>query len=634
MMNKKLAKQLYGSSVSILSNLEYRESNDETSENGPVEIILPKNTSNVVSGEKLRTIQKITLANTKDYLSKTFGPMGSNSKIIKGTNQADINSAYSKDGLKVLSNIINSGPIEASIVDELISITRAVEKEVGDGTTSTVILSSLIFDKLTLIEKRYKIPPFQLIRLFKEVVEEIKENILANKKECTIDEIYNIAMVSTNGNIEVAENIANIYKEYGMDVELSVGISNTTDSIVKIYDGLTITEGYSDPAFINNKHNNTAEIRDARIYHFADPIDTMDQITLFETIMKKNIYEPLQNDEAPVPTVITCPRFSRDLSATMKGLIELLYNFNNSGAESAKPPILIITDVVASDEVIMDDISNLCGCKTIRKYIDAEIYKKDCEAGKAPTVDNIVDFGGYAELVVADAKKTKFINPKHMMESEDGEKDPVYQRLVNFLETEINEEKYSENPNSVGLLKKRLSALKANMVDYLVGGVTIADRDATKDLVEDAVKNCRSASLYGVGYAANFEALNAAFEVLGTYYGDIDEMDDHGDEDYEMEDVKVAISRCIYTAYYEASKILYGTVELDESKVMDAIRNSLVEGKPYDISAGLLANSPDGDNVKCSIMLDVNILDTLSKIITIMVTCNQCLLQASHLNIY
>ena len=60
MMNKKLAKQLYGSSVSILSNLEYRESNDETSENGPVEIILPKNTSNVVSGEKLRTIQKIT----------------------------------------------------------------------------------------------------------------------------------------------------------------------------------------------------------------------------------------------------------------------------------------------------------------------------------------------------------------------------------------------------------------------------------------------------------------------------------------------------------------------------------------------------------------------------------------------
>ena len=116
-------------------------------EDGP-EIKVPVNTDNVVSGEKLRNIQSITLKQTKEFLSKTFGPMGSNTKIIKGANQAEVTSSYSKDGLKVLSNIINSAPIEASIVDELISVTRAVEKEVGDGTTSTVILSSLIFDQL------------------------------------------------------------------------------------------------------------------------------------------------------------------------------------------------------------------------------------------------------------------------------------------------------------------------------------------------------------------------------------------------------------------------------------------------------------------------------------------------------
>ena len=128
-------------------NKRYSKEKVEKEDEDGVSVNLPINKVNVVSGDKLREIQSITLANTKDFLSKTFGPMGSNTKIIKGTNQAEITSSYSKDGLKVLSNIINSGPIEASIVDELISITRSVEKEVGDGTTSTVILSSLIFDR-------------------------------------------------------------------------------------------------------------------------------------------------------------------------------------------------------------------------------------------------------------------------------------------------------------------------------------------------------------------------------------------------------------------------------------------------------------------------------------------------------
>ena len=101
------------------------------SEDEELGIQVPINKTNVVSGEKLRNIQSITLAQTKDFLSKTFGRMGSNTKIIKGQNQAEITSSYSKDGLKVLSSIINSGPIEASIVDELIAVTRAVEKEVG-----------------------------------------------------------------------------------------------------------------------------------------------------------------------------------------------------------------------------------------------------------------------------------------------------------------------------------------------------------------------------------------------------------------------------------------------------------------------------------------------------------------------
>ena len=593
-------------------------SDNEKDNNEELGIQVPINKTNVVSGEKLRNIQSITLAQTKDFLSKTFGPMGSNTKIIKGQNQAEITSSYSKDGLKVLSSIINSGPIEASIVDELIAVTRAVEKEVGDGTTSTVILSSLIFDKLRVLADKYNMPPFKLCRLFSQVVDEICDNIMEGARDCSLDDIYNIAMISTNGNEEVSENIKRIYSEFGMDVELSVGISNTSDSMLKVYDGLTITEGMSDPVFINNRKDNTSEIHDAHIYHFADPIDSMDQIALFEAILAHNIYEPYENGESPISTVITCPKLSRDMSATMKQLANQLYQFDSQGAEAAKPPILIISDVVASDEIIMDDIANLCGCKTIHKYIDPEVYKKDIENGTAPTVDTITDFAGHAELVVSDSKKTKFINPLHMT----GEKeDPVYSAMINFLETEIEQEKNSENAHSIGLLKKRLSALKANMVDYLVGGVTISDRDMNKDLVEDAVKNCKSASLYGIGFAANYEGLSSSLEILNNYINN------------KNRGIYIDIAQCIFESYLEVTRILYRSVELDEDLVEKAVWQSLEDAHPYNISEGYL-DSDSGWNVLCSIKLDVNILKDVSKIISMMLTANQALLMSAAINLY
>lgn len=589
-------------------------------------VLVGTSKTNVVSGDTLREIQKETLEKLQTFLSMTFGPMGSNTKIITGNNKDSIKSSYSKDGLKVLKNISDAGPIEMSIIEELIEITRSVEKEVGDGTTSTVILSSLIFNRLIDIQKKYNIPPFQLIRTFEKVVDEIKEKILESGKECTIDDIYDISMISTNGNEYVSNNIKSIYEQYGMDVDLSVGISNSTDSIIKVYDGLTITEGMSDPVYITNKAAGTSEIRNAKIYHFSDPIDTMEMISLFESILAHNIYDPYANEEAPIPTVIVCPRISKDMSATLKSLAQQLYQFDQKGAESAKPPILIVSNVVASDELIMDDIANLCGCKSIGKYIDPKVYKRDVEIGKAPTVDNVWDFAGEAELVVSDSKKTKFINPKHMrVYDEEGEvfDDPIYTAMVNFLETEIENSKGTDNANEIGLLKKRLSALKANMVEYLVGGITISERDAVKDLVEDAIKNCKSASKYGVGRAANFEGLINSLTVLHT-------------KKFEVENqIEEDIAGSIFGAYCDITEILYGTVSNDKEDIENHLYKSIEIGKPYNVSSGSLPSLDDDTaNVKCSIMLDINILNTISKIITIMVTCNQCLLQAPQLNTY
>ena len=203
-----------------------------------------------------------------------------------------------------------------------------------------------------------------------------------------------------------------------------------------------------------------------------------------------------------------------------------------------------------------------------------------------------------------------------------GEKeDPVYSAMINFLETEIEQEKNSENAHSIGLLKKRLSALKANMVDYLVGGVTISDRDMLKDLVEDAVKNCKSASLYGIGFAANYEGLSSSLEILNNYIN-------NGNRD-----IYIDIAQCIFESYLEVSRILYRSVELDEDLVEKAVWQSLEDAHPYNISEGYL-DSENGWKVLCSIKLDVNILKDVSKIISMMLTANQALLMSAAINLY
>ena len=585
------------------------------------------NNTNVVSGDILRQIQSRSLKQIAEFISNTFGPMGSNTKIITGANRNDIATAYSKDGLKVLKHIMSSDVLEMSIIEELIEITRSVEKEVGDGTTSTVILSSFIFDYLIKIQNHYKVTPYNLIREFKSVVSKIKESILENKREFTPDLAYDISMISTNGNEEIAEIIKKIYTDFGTDVDISLGISNTSDNQLKIYDGLLITEGFSDAAYINNPVKNTAEIPNAHIYYFKDPINTMDMIGYFESILKHNIYDPLEMKTDLIPTVICCPQISRDLSSELKRLVSMLYAYNDADMIASKPPILIITDIVASDEVIMADIADLCGCKVISKYIDPEQHQKDIEAGLAPTYENVWEFFGTADMVIADNKKTKFINPPHCKEE-----DPIYTAMVNFLKTEIQQNDASNNANESGTLRKRLAALKGNMVEYLVGGATIADRDANKDLIEDAIKNCKSASLYGVGYAANFEGLRAAT----NYYNEMRKTDLNTIDQNELGKniLKLDICRAIICAYYDTTRILYESVSYEDNMINEAIEESLKLGHPFNISSGELNINDDECKVYSSIMLDVNILDTLSKIITIMVTCNQCTLQAPNLNNY
>ena len=410
--------------------------------------------------------------------------------------------------------------------------------------------------------------------------------------------------------------LKDIYEEFGLDVYIDVKASMNGTTYLKEINGMTMDCGFLDPTLINDPGKNACVISNPRIYAFKDPIDTMEMGAFLDSILYKNIIKPIkdQDVESMVPTVIMAPRISRDYSAFMDQLMQSMA----SAPAANRGWLNIITDIQSCDMEQFEDICDLCGCKYIKKYLDPEIQKEDIEKGYAPTPETINNFSGTADKVISDANKTTFINPLNMYK-EDGSNSLLLDQRLDYLERQIKRlEVEGNNTTDIYTLKKRLNSLKGKMVEIYIGGVTVADRDAERDLLEDAVLNCRSAALNGVGHAANFEGLRASNEVFYKYAE-------------EPESDENIISGIIFNAYDEITRLLYSTIpNKDEYDLDKMILDSLtVKYCPYNIST----NEYDG-KVLTSIDTDICTLTTISKIITLMATSNQFILPSLNINKY
>lgn len=575
------------------------------------------NLSNLVKNDALKRVQLQTLEQINSVISKTAGPFGSYTMIM----HQDQLTEYSKDGHKVLRNLRFFKPLEAAVHDELLGITEHVIKKVGDGTTTAVQLSYYIYKQLcekTDLWQARGITPYQIISEFQAAVKELSDYIKNDAKELDLDDIRQICLISTNGNEMVADDIANIYKTFGKDVFIQLGTSNTESSVLKTYDGIMLNKGFSSPSFINTAEN-TVEIYNPRIYYFCDPVDTPEMIQLFMNIFTKNIYEPYQSGSGNyVPTVIIMPSISQDVASSLNDIEQIFFAFDQANRRENKPPFCIITGI--NDRVDnIGDVTTLCGCPIIKKYINPDVREEDIAKGAAPNKDNVTEFYGTCDVITIDMDKTKMVNPKNMFDpdapvNEDGSRpfSATYNSIISFLEKQIEmESKAKNNIQTLTVLKKRLHSLTANFVEYLVGGVSAADRDNVKDLVEDAVLNCRSAANSGVGYGAGFEGLMAS------------------DQMYMGEGLRGEINTIIYNAYYEIMKNLYMTA-MSAEEAEELIAETKGVGKVYNIREKTF----DGNQVYTSIETDIVILEAISRIITIMYTANQALLVDPMQNAY
>ena len=575
--------------------------------------------SNIVEQKTLHEQTMAVLQIIADSLVTSFGPYGSATQIKKD----DILPKFTKDGHTILKNIYFNGTLEMSIREVLEDLTSHVVKNVGDGTTSAILLSQLIYKRLaTKCEPNrdnaeiynWHLPPAELERQLNELVKRASETIMSQTREIqTYEDIHKIALISTNNNEEMAELISGIYMENGTDVYIDVKRSNDSQDYIKIFDGMTLDAGYADKVFVTNEAESTAEINAPKIYFFEDPIDTPEMINFFSAIIYHNIMEPLKDRRELTPTVIMCPKVSSDIAAVMDPLVKTMMN---AKANNFNIPFCLVSDIYKK-EVLMD-LANLCDARTIRKYISLEQQEKDQEKGDAPTVDTIVDWCGTADAVVAGYNKTKIINPKLMYKEGTTEFSDFYKSIINNLEMQLAQAKQDgKNLNDIGNLRRRIHSMKANMVDLYIGGSTPEERDNRFDAAEDAVLNCMSAAEYGYGWGANVQAFN----VFNALY----------------KNPNSGIISVVYNSYLDLLAKLYGSSlgEVPSSyseasdEVKDMIKTTIETKTPINLRTG----EADG-LVLSSIKSDITVLDIVANVVGMLVTTKQFLCQSPAHNIY
>ena len=587
--------------------------------------------SNVVNYDHLSDLYMSILDDLADKLVRSYGPYGSNSLIQKGSDSFPI---YTKDGHTILSNIKYHNIIERTITSNILSITEHIVKNVGDGTTSAVLLSRNILKGLLDLQKMYKdqgkhVAPILIIEEFKSLVNDMIYYIRDQGRDLKPGDPYAISMISTNGDLRISSEIENLYRELGNEVYIELTTTSQKQDIVSIYDGLVLESGLIEECYINNPDKQICRINNPAIYTFQDPVDTPEMISLFEAIVANNIYIPLQqiignqnkkeeeNKEHElkiIPTVIITPRMSRDASALMEHITDVM-NRMTGGMVRKRPPLLIITNLESVDQDQYADIMTMCGCPPIKKYINPEVQKQDQEKGVAPTVDTVWKFFGTCDAVEADHYKTSFFKPSKMfteVTDEQGHtsyhKSETYNGLVNFLETELAKAKEAKlDYVQIYHLKKRLNSLKAVFVEWHVGGVSPADRDQRMSTIEDAVKNCRSAARDGVGFGANFEAFKAILNYIHT-------------TEFRTS-LQKEIANIVARSYHDLIYTLYkytGT----KQEVEELINKMIHDGEPVNIT-DYFESDDEPLQVLSSIQSDIMILEGIANLITIMATSNQ-----------
>ncbi len=194
-----------------------------------------------------------TLANA---VKVTLGPKGRNVVIDKSFGSPRI----TKDGVTVAKEIELKDKFENMGAQMLREVASKTNDNAGDGTTTaTVLAQAIVTEGMKSVAAGMN--PMDLKRGIDLAVEKVVENLKARSKEVSgTHEIAQVGIISSNGDNEVGNKIAEAMEKVGKEGVITVEEAKGLEFELDVVEGMQFDRGYLSPYFITNPDKMTVEL--------------------------------------------------------------------------------------------------------------------------------------------------------------------------------------------------------------------------------------------------------------------------------------------------------------------------------------------------------------------------------------
>lgn len=549
---------------------------------------------NIVDGDTYKNVIKDVFNNVAQRIEFTMGPYGGDTVFEKAGR-----TAMTKDGWTVLQNITFNNPVYNSILTLLKNTCAPVVIKVGDGSSTAVCSANNIYNLLMSSKIMENIRPKDVVDRIETICEKICEEILnRSKKVESFDEIYKIALTSTNNNKEFAEIIRKIYEETEnstIDFVESKG-SKTSYEIIKGFRGNGV---YLDRIY-QTTDDGRCVVKNPVVLCFDFKIDEEEYNHVIKPVIEKALVDNKR-------VVVYAPYYSDSL------LEKLRFMANQEFKALGTTNVVYCRAPIAANDLIDNyrDFVLMLGGTMITQAVMNDLmpkYQFNPETKKNEKIEEArmfpVDCIGSCEVLSISDKHSTIEGITNLKSAE-------YDLVVKDINVQLNKaNEDSENLNIVSnrsfSLKKRLARLKGKMAVITVGGRTSLEKGANMDAFDDAVKACESAYIYGYNIGGSL-----IIPIVCDYLKKKEPHDELTEQIYDI------ISEAMQKVY---SGVLakYFTKADDESKIKDIIEHCIEEKVAYN-----LITKSYSDDVINPCMTDIEVLKASTSMTSMLLSSNQ-----------
>lgn len=464
--------------------------------------------SRILFGKEAREALFEGIRELSDAVTTTLGPLGHTVVLNRGYNLPYV----TKDGVTVARAYETNDTVKGMGAMLVKMAAAKTCDEAGDGTTTTVLLARRIIEEgINALNRSKNVN----VRDFRRGMEDGLQIALDKLKSLShiieedgFDTIRKIALVSANGDEEVAEMIVNAVSQVGKDGVITVEESpNCSEMTVEVTTGFHWNKGLISPYFVTDPERVECVLDNPYIMVLNNRINYLQEIV----DVVKDVYTEHR------PLFIIAPDISPD---ALKFLTQNIQRSNLKAAFVKAPGYGQI------QKELMEDLA----CRVGTTAMDTDAYSSP------------VQLGG-AQRVIISSNQTIIVGGK-------GDPDKVAER-VSGIRYQLGG---AMNAFDKEKLRERIAYLTGGTAVLYVCGESEVELKERKDRVDDAVSAVKSALEEGYVAGCGVCATQLAVEILNTHAG--------GEYSY------VEGKRCIIEALYSVNRTILRNagIETDEEE--------------------------------------------------------------------